>query len=312
LAAASLSLFSFANPALAGIVAGSSSNHFLGVTIADSDGGWWDVDMSGLLSYDDATGILSMPAPGSALGEGWSWDTENPPLEYRDASGATRTAVGVNWHTPERVNGDGTPWKSSFTFFAAGNVDPFMTYAFSAKNNTMLTQTFTFSYGEALIPSINGGYTVYADIVGGVSNPSGPNAGPSVKIDPVIADAAGDNDGVQEIQILRFSTDGGLTFVNAGVDVGQAFEHVGTGSAPYPLDSDTLGGTTAIAYNYWEITTQFTLSPSRDTAALSGFVEVLPDVVIPEPSTYALILGAAVGVVTFVRRSRRAAGSKAF
>src|SRR5262249_18071150 len=94
-----------------------------------------------------------------------------------------------------------------------------------------------------------------------------------------------------------------LTFTNAGVDVGKAYEYVGTGSSPYPLDSATLSGTTPLTYNYWEIMTQFTLSPSRDTAALSGFVEIEPTSIIPEPSTYAAILGAAaLGVVVLKRR----------
>lgn len=256
--------------------------------------------MSGILNYDPSTGSLTMPEYGSALDAGWEWASIAVP-------GSAEPLQGIRWHTPERVNISGpadstNPWKSTFTFTATGNVDPFMTYSFAARNNTGAAQTYTFTYGEALIPSISGLYDIYADIAGGVSN----GTGLSVKADPTISDLAGDNDGLDEIQVLRLSADGGATFVNAGVDVGLAIEASATST--YGVYSDALSTIAAIPFNYWEITTQFTLSPGRDTAAFTGFVEINPsEASIPEPSTYALLTGVfAAGYAALQRRRETA------
>lgn len=281
--------------AIAGPVGNAGSNHKFGVVIAEA-GSSWTVDMSGILNYDSTTGTLAMPEYGTELSAGWEWAPIAIP-------GTTQTVQGIKWHTPERLDTSGpedstNPWKSTFTFTATGNVDPFMTYAFSAKNNTGVAQTYTFTYGEALIPSVSGLYDIYADIAGGVSN----GTGSSVKVDPMISDLIGDNDGLDEIQILRLSTDGGATFVNAGVDVGLAIESATTST--YGVYADALSTIAATPFNYWEITTQFTLSPGKDTAVFTGFVEINPsEANIPEPSTYGLLVGAiALGFAAMQRR----------
>jgi hypothetical protein len=275
----------------AGSTGGASSNHKFGVVIHEGTSSW-TVDMTGLLSYNASTGALSMPATATPLGAGWEWAPITLP-------GSSQTLQGIKWHSEER-NEDDSAWRSTFTFTASGNVDPFMNYAFSAKNNTGVAQTYTFTYGEALIPAVSGFYDIYADIAGGVTN----GTGSSVKVDPTISDLLGDNDGIDEIQILRLSADGGGTFVNAGVDVGQAIEAAGT--ATYGVYSSSLSTTTSVPYNYWEITTQFTLSPGKDTAVFTGFVEIIPDseANIPEPSTYALVAGAfTLGFAALLRRA---------
>ena len=281
--------------ASAGSTGGAASNHKFGVLITEGSSSW-NVDMTGILSYNPDTGALTMPVGGTTLGAGWAWDTITTP-------GTTESVAGIKWHTPETVDplleqSSTNPWKATFTFTATGNVDPFMSYVFSAKNNTAVAQTYTFTYGEALIPAVSGLYDIYADIAGGVSN----GTGPSVKVDSTISDVLGDNDGLSEIQTLRLSTDGGTTFVNAGVDVGLAIEASTTST--YGVYADSLSTTATTPFNYWEITTQFTLSPGKDTAVFTGFVEInSSEANIPEPSTYALLAGAlAAGFATLKRR----------
>jgi len=262
----------------------------------------WSEDISGILQFNPTTGALSMP---TVFDEAWT------ARGWENVAGNNQPITTLKWHSAETVvEGDpSTPWRTIFTLDSiAGNVDPFMTYSFSAKNNTSMTQTYTFTYGEALVPTVLGGYSVQADIAGSVTN--APASG-TAKVAPVILDANGDGDGVAEIQVLRLSTDGGVTFTNAGVDVGLALETTNFGTtgygnpAPAPF-SDTTIGTAAVAFNYWEITTQFTLSPGKDSAAFSGFVELIPDseANIPEPSTYALLVAAiALGATVWKRRT---------
>jgi hypothetical protein len=274
----------------AGNTGGVPSNHKFGLVINEGALSW-DVDMSEFLNYDASTGALTMPTASIVLRAGWEWAPITMP-------GTGQSVQGLKWHSQER-NEDNSAWRTTFTLTASGNVDPFMTYALSVRNNTSVTQTYTFTYGEALIPPVIGLYDIYADITGGVTN----GTGPTVKVSPTIPDLLGDNDGLNEIQVLRLSTDGGATFVNAGVDVGIAIETAGT--SPYGTYSSALSTITALPFNYWEITTQFTLSPGKDTAVFTGFVEIRPDseANIPEPSTYALVLGViSLGFVAYQRR----------
>lgn len=277
---------------------GFDSNHSIQIDISEGTGLSWSVDLSGILTYDPASGGLNLPDYGSNVGPGWEWVKENA---VDPTTGQTVLRDALKWHTAERVGDESTPWRSTFTIFATGNVDPFLTYAFSAKNNTGATQSYVFTYGESIAPSITGNYTVSADLAGSLTNAV---AGTTAKLTPDGADL--DGDGIAEVQVLKLSTDNGLTFLASGVDVGGELETgPNAGTSLYGVYSDTASGTATTAINYWEIETRFTLSPGRDAVSLSGYVEISEEANIPEPTTYATLIGALGLGAVLVRRRRR-------
>jgi hypothetical protein len=287
----------FAGQAVAGSAA--SSGQQISMLVQQDDGSSsWDLSLSSLMSFNAATGALTfdaskLAAPVSdALGQ-WSLATAGS----ADVDGTILAADRVKWHSWTLADGTtGTtatasnPWASVFSFTAAANVDPFMTYGFTVKNNTATTQTYTFSMGEALVPTVSGPYNIHADVSGSIVNGTGSN----VTITPALADEDGDT--IPELQVLRLSNDGGLTFVNAGVDVGQADSALT--SKPYGLYLQDKSGSGT--FDYWAIETKFTLTPGKDVASLAGYVEISP---VPEPVSSSLMI-AGLGLIAWIARRR--------
>ncbi|MBC7702013.1 PEP-CTERM sorting domain-containing protein [Aquabacterium sp.] len=259
----------------------------MSVQITDTGGFNWNLDLTPFSSYDASTGnfglnLSSVQTPVSdSVGE---WKTGT--ARVFDTNTDTHVNVaGISWHSWATVNGTmgsgaadpSNPWRTSVTFAALGNIDPYMSYGFFAKNNTSTTQSYTVSYGESIAPTINGDYTLHADISGSVTNPSGTG---SVSVSQV--------PGFTKLQAVRLSSDGGSTFVNGGVNVGNAYTSGSVGSQPYGNDSADTTGTGN--YNYWDFKTQFTLS-AKDTIALTGYTEITA---VPEPASWMLpVLGLA-------------------
>ena len=235
------------------------------------------VDLSSFLTYDASTGDLSMPVWKSPLPTGWSWTT----VDVLDpTTGAMESEHGVT--------------NQSVSFYATGSTDPFLSYGFSVKNTTGSVQNYTFNYGESIVPPVSGSYNLYADIAGAVTNAVSGTAATVAPVSPAT-----------EMQMLDFSTNGGATLFDSHADVGPAFT---TGTAAhtysYPLDSTTTSGSLGVPVNYWQFVTKFSLTPNGDVASFAGFAELD---IIPEPATYAALLGAlAWGVVVLRRRNMRA------
>lgn len=266
--------------------AAASQTHSIGFTVADADGQTvTSQDLSGMVSYDSATGTLTTPAAGAPLTGNWSWS--NIDL----VTGQTLAQQVLNWHSDAK-NAEGA-WLSVVQLKATGNVDPFMSYSFSAKNNTGANQSYSFSYGESIVPPVSGSYSIYTDLAGSLTHGT---ISPFAQIAPVLGDF--DGDGQSEIQTLKLSTDGGLTFLNAGVDIGGAQSRAAAGTSIFGPISETIAGNLANV-DYWQFDVGFTLTPGRDAAAFSGYAEISP---IPEPATYAGIMGLAVLAGAALRR----------
>lgn len=262
-----------------------SQTHSLSFSITDDTGAIiQSQDLSGIVSFDPSTGALSTPTPGSDLtGQGnWSWS--NTDL----VTGQTLAQSVLQWHTD--LKGSNNLWLSVVQLKATGNVDPFLSYSFSAKNNTGTTQTYSYSYGESIVPPVSGNYSIYADIGGSLTHGA---ITPVAQLNPTLGST---------IQSLKLSTDGGTTFTNAGVDVGPAQTRTPTGTTVFgPISATTDRDLSTI--NYWQFDVGFTLTPGRDAAALSGYAEIAPTSEIPEPSTYALMVSTlAFGAAMIWRR----------
>lgn len=247
--------------------------------------------MSGLVTYDSNTGSLSTVPVGTALSGNWSWSNIDV------ANGQILAQKVLTWHTDAQT--DEGKWLSVVQLKASGNVDPFMSYSFSAKNNTALNQNFTFSYGESITPPISGNYSIYADVAGSLTHGL---ISPVAQLTPTLGDL--DGDGLNEIQTLKLSTNGGLTLFDAGVDVGLAQSRTASGTTGFGPISDTLSGNLITAVDYWQFDVGFTLTPGKDAAALSGYAEITSLAAIPEPSAYAALMGGVALFGVMLRRRR--------
>lgn len=286
----------FLTLACAGQAMAASPSAILTINQYDTNGSisqTWMENMTGLISYDAGTGNFAMlqGASGQIYQDGgpdhpdyWSWQVD-----------ATTGAGYWNWHSAETLSGAtpttttaADPWMTVARLTnVTGHGDPDLSYGFVAKNNTASTQNYTFTIGEAIVPPVGGANSIYADFGASLSNPSG-----NLTIAPAAPNAA--------IQQFMLSSDGGLNFVNAGVDVGTAHTTGTIGTSSYPIASATAAGP-AGDWNYMQIVTSFTLSPDKDLAAVSGFASITP---VPEPSAYGM-LAAGLGLLGFMARRNR-------
>src|SRR5262249_34962172 len=143
----------------------------------------------------------------------------------------------VSWHSWITSNGGDqstfnavtNPWSSIATFTIGAHGDPDMTYGLFAKNNTSVTQTYSFTFGEQITPGFSGPYGLRADLGGSLTSSDG-----AVTLTP---------SGQALVQSLRLSTDGGASYFNAGVDVGPAGSG-GVGTSVYGPYAATLSADT--------------------------------------------------------------------
>lgn len=243
----------------------------------------WHENMSGLISMDSATGNIAMRQ--GSTGEIYR-NTPTDPDFWAWTTNAEGTGYW-NWHSAQTLTGatPGTttandPWMTVVNLNKiVGHGDPDLSYGFYAKNNTNSVQTYTLTIGESITPPTNGQSVVYADFGASLTNPSG-----NLSIAPVAG----------HIQQFMLSSDGGASFVNAGVDVGSTFTTNAIGTSSYLAQSSTLNAPTpanpATGWNFMQIVTKFTLSPDKDIASVSGFASINPVSPVPESSSYAMML----------------------
>jgi hypothetical protein len=252
----------------------------------------WSENVSGLLVVDANNNFtMATGTPGSFFQNGQfvsSVDPQSHPDYWQWKADTTLANGGYwNWHSAQTVDGTAsTPWQSVLNLKnVSGHGDPDLSYAFSASNNTTYTQTYSFSVGEAILPPEGSANVVYADIAGGLNTKDG-----NVTIAPF-----GTNTTIQQ---FRLSSDNGLTFINAGVDVGPSLN--ATGTTTYGPFAATASGPTGSTWNYMEIVTKFTLT-AKDNASLVGFASITP---VPEPGSYAMMLSGIALLAGMARRRK--------
>jgi hypothetical protein len=270
------------------------------LTINQADGTIWQENMSGLLVLDAQNNFSLLQGAGSTgLYQNGLFvntiDTTAHPDYWQWKVDATTGTGGWNWHSAQTNSGltpatttASDPWMTSLILSnAGGHGDPDLSYAFSAVNNNAISQTYTFSIGEAILPSVSTTNNVYADIAGGLTAKGTGTA----TISPFGASSA--------IQKFELSSDNGFSFVNAGVDIGPAASSSGT-STYGTYASNTVAGPVGQTWNYMQLTSKFSLS-ANTRASLVGFASITP---VPEPDNYAMIL-AGLGLMGFMSRRRK-------
>lgn len=240
----------------------------------------WTSDLSPLFQTDSQTGNYVLKPFGSSLGSpGWGWST------YADEISATTSDTYFAAWNP----GGGAAQVTLFE--ALADPDPSLFYSFAARNNTGNTQTYTFTYGEALVPPTSGTYGLTSDIA------------------TVLTKSATLGGVGGFLQTLKLSSDNGATFIDApGHQVGTSVTNPSsTTTGIFDQSTNPAFGSFTVAagvFNYWELVTTFTLSANSSTGIV-GEAEVTA---IPEVSEYALLAGGLVLVLAAARR-RLAAGA---
>lgn len=259
----------------------------------ESSGAWWSLDVSPAVTVNPTTGDIGVDAAllnqatvtSNIAGDQGQWTTST-------VNGATV----LSWHSMTRTT-TGGPWATSVTLGYGGNVDPELNYSLRVKNNGTTDKLITFVQEGDIEPPIGGAYNVTSQVSGVLTN--GSTAG-NIKITPNQPDA--DSDLIAELQILELSSDGGATYTNAGVDVGQAANIAAAANqlAVYGNYIDSKAGVGS--FNYWRLTTKFKLSGGGDQADLTGSAEITASA-IPEPGRYAMLV-AGLAAIGFVARRR--------
>ena len=277
-----------------------AANNTAILTIHQDDGTVWQEDISKLLVVDNENNFTLLQGQGTtgffqdglfveaidtaAHPDYWQWKVDST---THTGSWAWHSAQTISGATPATTTGV-DPWMAALSLSnISGHGDPDISYAYSAINNNTYNQTYTFAIGEAIVP-VGSNNVVHADIAGALTAKGAGTA----TISPFGASSS--------IQKLELSSDNGLNFVNAGVDVGPSASVIGTSTyGIYNNDAVGPSASNGQSWNYMQLVSKFTLT-GNSRASLVGFASIAA---VPEPDSYAMLLGG-IALLGLISRRR--------
>lgn len=258
----------------------------------EGDDASWTLDLSGLFTAPDANGVsvLDLTPNASVLATGTdagTWTVNN------DASG---NPVSLTWHSWTTANGgdasswsQANPWAAVVTFTQLTAVgDPELYYGVGFRNNSNVTQTYTFGIGETMDTPMSGPYTLYANVAGTLTSSA---ANPNAVLAPVPSSST--------LQTVLLGN-GGIANVNGGVDVGTAQTNSGAPGTTLTWGQQDAYTNGSGSFDYWEMQAKVTLT-AKNSASMSGYAQITQ---VPEAGTYGMLL-AGLAAVGWVARRRR-------
>lgn len=267
--AASIALGMASASALAGDIGGAQANASIQFLVTGQGVNWNSAnvtDASRLWNWNvnSATGDFNLAAD-------WQWTSAAQGLNGRPA---------FTLAMEDELNG--------------GNFDPFISWGYTATNNTGAAMNFTQVFEATITPTISEPVIVQNRIGGSLTNGE-----PGVNdVGVVPTNASG------KVSDFFLSSDNGATWVNVGVNAGDAqnFSSTTTDTFLYgTFFAGPSGFATGAPWNRMRVVTSFALSGGSDVASFSGRATVTP---IPEPEQIAL-LALGLGLAGFIARRRR-------
>jgi hypothetical protein len=207
----------------------------------------WNSDHTAILAAEDLSGLLT------TNGQNFTMLSGTYVGQTYQNGGSTHPDVWT-W------NGSSWDWSSNQTATTlnlasiAGHGDPDLSFGIFVTNKSGATQTYNFNASGSISPVVTSAYAAYANL------------------QTTTTTAA--------TQKFYLSSDGGVNYVSAGVDIST--------SAAGSFIANASDYTNTTTFNYMRLVTTFSLTGTQTAPALvSSFASITP---VPEPESYTMML----------------------
>ena len=183
------------------------------------------------------------------------------------------------------------PGEYEITISAMLDPDPQIGYA-AAVTDFGAPSTFGFAFSQFIVPTAAPGVASHSHS-SSTTDAGGGDGTPVTAMPPPVPV---DGDATPEIAVFNVSTNGGGSFLNAGLDLSPSFVGASPSDTQGPFNPASIAGPGAGTYDAMRVDVNFSMAGNGDAYTFNGLAEI-----IPEPATLVLIGLGLAGVV----RTRR-------